>query len=295
MPKLNLKYIPIHSGDISYIRLEFECQTPYIHVQNYSKEIGNKGLCRNGFYAIFFIISGEGQFYGRGSCRNLKSGSLLFIPVDQFYQLKIDGEYSGRIVLISTDFIDAVDSLFFMKVKHELFDDFVVINLLKDEACGVCSIINELYIESNTDYHDIVWYECVRSLLVVLFSKCLRLGGTKKTEMKCGLTSFEIYGKYIDLVRTYYNRNYNVCDYVHMLCVTRKTLYAAVMGVTGKTPLEVLHRYMLQEIIHRLLYSDLSIKNISLDMGFAEESYFHRFFKRNMGISATAYRKQFRC
>ncbi|HJB22610.1 MAG TPA: helix-turn-helix domain-containing protein [Candidatus Jeotgalibaca pullicola] len=63
--------------------------------------------------------------------------------------------------------------------------------------------------------------------------------------------------------------------------------------VTGHTIMTYLMQYRLSKARNQLIQEpDERIKIISQESGFESEAHFSRFFKRNMGVSPSEYRKQ---
>lgn len=65
----------------------------------------------------------------------------------------------------------------------------------------------------------------------------------------------------------------------------------AFAGMTGKTPVEYLNYYRIEQAGERLTLSDESITEIALSCGFNDMSYFSKTFSRFKGISPSVYRK----
>ncbi|WP_374568455.1 helix-turn-helix domain-containing protein [Ideonella sp.] len=60
----------------------------------------------------------------------------------------------------------------------------------------------------------------------------------------------------------------------------------------GKGALDLLHARLALEAQRQLAYTNLSVKRIGIDLGFADPGYFTRFFQRLCGLSPTAWRRR---
>ncbi|NIG54573.1 AraC family transcriptional regulator [Chitinophaga sp. Cy-1792] len=60
---------------------------------------------------------------------------------------------------------------------------------------------------------------------------------------------------------------------------------------TNETMQQFIMNYKLRMIEHRLRFSDMRISEIVSELGFTDESHLNRFFKKQKGVSPTAYRK----
>ncbi|MEM7179819.1 MAG: helix-turn-helix transcriptional regulator [Spirochaetota bacterium] len=62
---------------------------------------------------------------------------------------------------------------------------------------------------------------------------------------------------------------------------------------TGKSALQYIHLFLINEAKNLLLQDNLTVEKIALNLGFDYSHYFSRLFKKKVGISPTEYRKQF--
>ncbi|MFB6457032.1 helix-turn-helix domain-containing protein [Chitinophaga sp. Hz27] len=60
---------------------------------------------------------------------------------------------------------------------------------------------------------------------------------------------------------------------------------------TNETMQQFVMNYKLRMIEHRLQFSDMRISEIVSELGFTDESHLNRFFKKQKGVSPTAFRK----
>ncbi|WP_018462871.1 helix-turn-helix domain-containing protein [Segatella paludivivens] len=79
-----------------------------------------------------------------------------------------------------------------------------------------------------------------------------------------------------------------------MLNVSPKYLSKVISKAGGKTAMQYIHDYTMEAIIYRLKYTDLSIKEIVIDMDFPNISFFGRFVKSMLGMSPREYREKLR-
>ncbi|GAB3394191.1 hypothetical protein GCM10027514_39920 [Azotobacter armeniacus] len=59
----------------------------------------------------------------------------------------------------------------------------------------------------------------------------------------------------------------------------------------GLSALEILHQRLLLEAKRNLIYSAMTINQLSDQLGFSEPAYFSRFFQRLTGMSPNAFRR----
>ncbi|RYU80094.1 AraC family transcriptional regulator [Hymenobacter persicinus] len=83
---------------------------------------------------------------------------------------------------------------------------------------------------------------------------------------------------------------HEVGAYAELLHLSAGHLSEVVKAQSGKPAIKHLHERLVLEARRLLLYSPSPLKEIAFDLGFAEPSYFGRFFKRETGVTPAEYR-----
>ncbi|MBE6062608.1 MAG: helix-turn-helix domain-containing protein [Clostridium butyricum] len=99
--------------------------------------------------------------------------------------------------------------------------------------------------------------------------------------------------KIIQYLQTHTHEQFNSDDLSNTLYLSYKHLAKIFKEATGKTLLEYHTAIRMNESARMLRETSYSIKYISLHMGYSEAFYFSNVFKKIIGISPKAYRKQF--
>jgi len=87
---------------------------------------------------------------------------------------------------------------------------------------------------------------------------------------------------------------HEVGDYASMLNISAGHLSELIKTQSGKPAIKHIHDRLILEARRLLFHSSKSSKEIAFDLGFADASYFNRFFKRETGITPAQYRNQIR-
>jgi AraC family transcriptional activator of pobA len=89
-------------------------------------------------------------------------------------------------------------------------------------------------------------------------------------------------------------RHHDATHYADALGMPRAALSRALVGLTGRTTKDlVLDRVML-EAARLLRFTDLGIGEVAYAVGFSDQLYFSRAFKRHFGVAPSAYRDRAR-
>ena len=93
------------------------------------------------------------------------------------------------------------------------------------------------------------------------------------------------------LVHQRVNENLKPSDFAKMMNISPNHLNKSVKTITSKSASYLIDEVKLTEIKYLLYQSNLSIREISYEMGYTDPSYFARFFKKREGISPVDFRQ----
>lgn len=85
-----------------------------------------------------------------------------------------------------------------------------------------------------------------------------------------------------------------VGDYASLLHISAGHLSEVVKTQSGKPAIKHIHERLVLEARRLLFHTGNSLKEIAFDLGFADASYFNRFFKRETGVTPAEYRVSIR-
>jgi AraC family transcriptional regulator, transcriptional activator of pobA len=92
------------------------------------------------------------------------------------------------------------------------------------------------------------------------------------------------------LVEAQYRQQPTVAALAAQLGITPTQLNRACRQVLGHPALAVLHGRLLQQAQRELAYTNLSVKQIGIELGFSDAAYFTRFFRRHGGHTPSGWR-----
>lgn len=96
----------------------------------------------------------------------------------------------------------------------------------------------------------------------------------------------------LSYIRDHYEDTITLSELAGLAGMTPKYFCRAFSHMTGKTPIEYLNYYRIEQAGGQLLLTDRSITDIALGCGFNDMSYFSRTFSRYKGVSPTEYRRR---
>ncbi|MBQ1973794.1 MAG: AraC family transcriptional regulator [Paraprevotella sp.] len=142
--------------------------------------------------------------------------------------------------------------------------------------------------ENNSMRHDVLDYLLI-AFLRFFQSRIKHMYSNAKEQSN--MNSQNILMKFLNLVREHHTKDHRVAFYADQLCISAKYLTQITKQTTRKTPKELIDRYLANESLTLLYQHHYTIQEISNKLGFPDQSYFGRFFKRMFGISPLHYRQ----
>lgn len=142
--------------------------------------------------------------------------------------------------------------------------------------------------ETENIYRSQIMYLLIRHILLNLCDKVRR--NYIRSQEEGGRRKRELYDRFVKLIAAHFTERRDVAFYAQELCISMSYLASVTRTVMGETPKETIDKWIVQEIKLMLVFSDLSLQQISDRMSFPDQSYLSRYFKHHTGSSPIAYR-----
>ncbi len=102
----------------------------------------------------------------------------------------------------------------------------------------------------------------------------------------------EVWERFRELLKQHYKQERQVAFYADKLCFTPKYLSRIIREISGRSVSEWIDYYIIMESKALLRSTDMTIQQLSMQMNFASQALFGKFFKRVTGLSPKEYRQQ---
>lgn len=246
--------------------------------------------------AMAFCTNGKGQFRINDKMYTMYKSDLAIITPMSIMED----------VLVSPDFDCFVVGLSYNAIQHsvhigkKMWDlrTFLIQNPiihLQPEGQLVGTAYKQLLELKLKNPNELFYKEIMQSLFECVFFELASFirpmvdtttteDGLKQGDMLCK--------RFIEMLTETEGRERSVSVFADKLCVTPKYLSTVTKETSGKTALEWIHIYAVENIKRQLKYSNKTIKEIADDMNFPNLSFFGKFVRTHLGVSPTEYRRQ---
>lgn len=237
---------------------------------------------------LFLFMSGKGELYLENSIVTVEAPIFVWVPKGISSKFAVSAGTRGTVLSIpefhlgtslpsSTLGLDVRDALRSPIIKRSNSQEE-----LKRFSIIMEMVLEELY-ENAPASQEAVRYN-LTLLLIQIWRSTIRERAQSKAVPK------SIFQNFVSLVELHATDHWTVKNYAEQIEVSKDRLTSAVKRATGKSPLSVIHRKLMQEAERQLLSSSHQISEIAYKLGFKDAAYFNRFFQKNAGMPPGKYR-----
>jgi AraC family transcriptional activator of pobA len=247
---------------------------------------------RHSFYHLIFFSKGSGSHSIDFDRFDVQQYQIYFMIPGQVHTWEFEGEVEGYVVNFSTAFFQS----FLLRPEYiETFSFFAgntkdgVINLPKEKAGIVQTIFEELVEQSNAR-KDHRW-DMIRVLLLKIF---ITIEQKNVEENKQDTTSYNyaLLKNFQKLIEKNYKKLKLPMEYAELLYITPNHLNGLCKDYTGIAAGELIRNRIILEAKRMLINQHLSIAEIAYELNFKDNSYFTKFFKKQVGVTPEEFRKK---
>jgi AraC-like DNA-binding protein len=244
------------------------------------------------FYHLVIFTKGSGFHTIDFERFPVTAGAAYFMVPGQVHSWAFEGDTDGYVINFSASFFQA------FLAESNYLDHFPfwsgnaaggVLELPKELRAGCSAILEQLVTETETI--QLLNRDMVRVQLISLFITIARATGHLPVPAHEVRPSLLLLHQFRKLVDEYYTRFKLPKEYAALLYITPNHLNALCNDLLGKPAGEVIRERVLLEAKRLLVNVEAGIAAIGYQLGFPDNSYFTKFFKKYTGITPEEFRK----
>lgn len=250
------------------------------------------------FYMIGFKKLKAGIIrYGRTKYDH-DNGSMLFVKPRQIIEFKnVEYDEDAFIIFIHEDFLHG-------HFLHNEINKYAFFDYETNEALHLSpkeeQIMWDLFFKIDAEYRTNT-DEYSRDIILTHIDSMLKY--SQRFYKRQFINRIELSGKTVsrfnDALATYFKNGSlldkglpTVSTLASQLNLSPRYLSDMLKQETGKTAIELIHIYMVNEAKNRLMGDEQSVSEIAYELGFENLPYFSRLFKKETGISPNQFKKR---
>lgn len=248
---------------------------------------------RTNYFSVYRIAAGSGTFWADAAQFPFGPDTLLFFVPYQHIRFAPDSAVQAEVVQFHANFLCVETFHAEVGCSGILFNDpygIPVVQLdgpAKSEVTTLFQRIREEHAE-----RDLAFSEVMLAHLKVVLVHATRLKTGQAASCGPGIDlRHPVLAELRELIEQNYQTLHSPADYARRLHVTAKTLGRIVREHLGTTLTDLIRNRILIHAKWQLLHTLKPVKEIAREVGFKDELYFSRLFKKATGYSPTFFRE----
>lgn len=242
------------------------------------------------FIQILYMTQGAVQALIDNAKVSIDAPCLLLIPAQTVHGFVFSEDVDGPVVTAAQRPLESFASACMPELLPFLRKPAVIpLDINSDHTKSLMPIFLALERESRIDVTNQMSAEvallmalCIQMTRLAQFHKTVSLNASSRKSMQ--IERFRI------MVNEGYKKHLPLTAYADQLGITVGQLSRLCREVLGVSSLDVVNARLIHEAQRDLVYTICSVKQVADTLGFADETYFGRFFRKHTGLSPRAFR-----
>ena len=130
------------------------------------------------------------------------------------------------------------------------------------------------------------------SWLQLILIEIMRYANNQQVTTSYRSTDVNVFNQFSVLIEENYRSHWALPQYAEHIGLTTSRLNDICRRVSGLSSKRLITDRIMQEARRMLLLTAMSISEVGYELGFTDPAYFARFFRKNAGITASAFREK---
>ena len=247
---------------------------------------------RHSFYHLLFFTEGGGMHTIDFNHFEVKPYQIYFMVPGQVHSWNFEGKVDGYVVNFSNGFFksfllrpDYIDSFSFLTGDTQRS----VINLENPAKDSIVALFEKLVSQSQSGFG--LSADMTRLLLLQIFIQ-IELGYFSDEKNNFLLQNNVLLRNFRKLIERNFLKLKLPGEYAELLYISPNHLNALCKEHLGMQAGELVRERILLEAKRLLVNMDVSVSEIAYKLNFNDNSYFTKFFKKEVGMTPDAFRKK---
>lgn len=248
------------------------------------------------FIQFLFITEGSGSVLLDDKRWQIRAPALLVIPAHYVHGFNWKPDINGIVITTAQLPLESIAQLLYPDLISTL-NAPCVLNLPSDSQYEDELMPLILHIEQEARIAEAGQNAFSLSLITAVLVKVARIKAKEGATAEDSLIDDrknDLLQRFRALINQWFKLHKPLADYATELQITSGHLARLCREELGITALNMIHARLIHEAKRDLVYTNGSVRHIADSLGFQDEAYFSRFFKRHTGQNPNVYRLQTR-
>ncbi len=247
---------------------------------------------KHDFFLIVLFTKGSGTHEIDFKTYHIKPGTVFLISPGQMHHWVLSKDIDGYVFFHTRDFYDKgftvagiFDYPFFSSMHNP-----PIISLKKKPIKQITPVFNEIINEYQQTH--LLKFEKLHALITVVYIELSRhYQHTTRIENETYLLKLRKLETCID---THFKSKKYPHEYADLMNLSEKHLNRISKECLNKTTSELIAERIVLEAKRMLIHSKHSVSEVALKLGYEDNSYFSRFFKKNSGLTPIEFMNKYK-
>jgi AraC family transcriptional regulator, transcriptional activator of pobA len=272
------------NGELAFKIYYFDGHSPFTTLQ------------RLNHFSLILLKSGSGGLTADFTEYAVGPGTLLSFSPYQPFMLQAEEAISGLAVHFHPEFFCIFKHHQEIACNGVLFNNIYrppYLQLAASEIAHFDLLAGEMIKE--TQKAELAQYELLISYLKIMLIQAARIKLNQHPQANADTQDLKepfVLQKLKDAIEQHYRTKHSASDYADLLNITPNALAKITKNHFNKTLTDLISERIIIEAKRELYLTGRPVKEVAYELGFDDEFYFSRFFKKKAGVSPVVYREK---
>lgn len=255
-------------------------------------------LTRLPYFTVVCLQEGSVELKADLSIYHVSAPAVLFFsPFQPFLIKKNEENIPMKVLHFHPDFFCILKHQKEVSCNGVLFNNLFAppfVELTPEQSTVLESVFKQMQDESS--HEELAQNDLLLSYLKIFLIHTTRYKAQNQAQIEDQIAQnsnpdHSILQKYKTMIEEFFVKEHSPSIYADKLNVSLKTLGKLTKKYFDRTPSDLIQERLMMEAKRELYLTDKSVKEIAYSLGFEDEFYFSRLFKKNTDTSPINYRK----
>lgn len=233
---------------------------------------------------LLYVQGGSAELEVEGVINCVQQPSLQVVPALSVHGFRFSQEIQGHVLSLALPLVGQLATQLGSQPLAR-----AVCYPVGEQQPYLDALFNSINAEYSTPQagRELMLQSLISALLVWVGRRAIALENAEAQNPDRGREHLQ---RFTRLLETHYREHWPIEHYAVELGISAAHLNALCRRLGGQSALQLINQRLLLEAKRCLVYTAMTVNQISDSLGFSEPAYFSRFFKRGCGLSPKAFR-----